>query len=253
MGWEIYFPFSSRHNLLTPAPFGHRRTFCTFSYSLHFPKAAIRELVLQVHFRATSRDKTCLSVQVQCSQLVIFNLWRQSLAPVLHTQELWVLNHVGFSFQETNQPLPQQPAVRLNKKKTHTNQTHGFLNALKRYKTRFTNKFQLLCTPLAAQNSCKAGLSAFSQAHGYFASSEYGKVRTLYWIRPVENIILLLHKARGDKIQTYLQPAVHYYSRLNLATGCPEGEGGISILFFSVIYLKNALLTCFFEDTQDNK
>lgn len=74
VGWEIYFPFSFRHNLLTPTPFGHRRTFCTFSYSLHFPKAAIRELVLQVHFRATSRDKTCLSEQVQCSQLVIFNL-----------------------------------------------------------------------------------------------------------------------------------------------------------------------------------
>lgn len=164
----------------------------------------------------------CLSKQVQCSLLVMFSLWRQCLAQVLHIQELWVLNLAGFSFQETNQPSPQQPALCLNKNKT---QTHGFLNTLKRYKTRFTNKFQLLCTPLAAENSCKAGLSMFSQAHGYFESLECGKVRTLYWAWPVENTILLLPKAQGDKTQRHFQPAVHNYFGLNLVTSCPEGEG----------------------------
>lgn len=151
-------------------------------------------MLLQVHFWATSKNKICPSKQIYCSQLLISYLWRQSLAWVLHIKELLVLNRVGFSFQDTKQPFPQHSRVvlhtatccmfgkRMEKKKTPKHQPHWFLNALKRYKTRFTNKFQLLCTPLATQNSCKAGLSRFSQAYGYFASSEYKKVRTFYWV-----------------------------------------------------------------------
>lgn len=166
----------------------------------------------------------CLSRQVQYSLLVIFHLWRHSLASTAHPAALssepcWLL------ISGDKPAFPTATSSMFKPKKNPTNQTHGFLNSLKRYKTRFTNKFQLLCTPLAAENSCKAGLSLFSQAHRYFASLENGKVRTLYWIWPVENIILLLHKAQGVKTQRYLQPAVHYYFGLNLVTGCPEGDG----------------------------
>lgn len=149
--------------------------------------------MLHVHFWATSKNKICPSKQVYCSQLLTSYLWRQSLARVLCIKELLVLNHVGFSFQDTKQPFPQHSRVVLHtvtcyrfgkekKKKTQKKPHIGFWMHWKKYETKFTNKFQLLCTPLATQNSCKAGLSGFSQSYGYFASSEYRKVRTFCWV-----------------------------------------------------------------------
>lgn len=179
--------------------------------------------MLQVCFWATSKNKTCPSKQAYCSWLLTSHLWRQSLAQVLHIKELLVLNHVGFSFQDTTQPFPQHSRVVLHRatcwlfKKT----PRWFLNTLKSYNSRFTNKFQLLCTPLAMQNSCKAGLSGFSQACGYLASPEYRKDGIFHLL--IENITVLPGKAQADNTGTSLRSAARRDSGLNLLTR--QGEG----------------------------